>query len=186
MISRRSQRSILTVIASACLLLALTACSGESAEPTQVSQTPDSRTEPTQVSQTPDSHAEPTQVSQTPDSRTESTIEAHSGRIYLIAPVGVHQEGWAELRDTPEGLSVEVDVTPAEPVAQPAHIHFGTCTQLGDVFRSLENIIGGRSSTVVQGITLADVANGGMSINLHKAYSDFDTFTACGEIPALP
>lgn len=125
-------------------------------------------------------------MSQTPDNRPESTIDASSGRIYLTAPMGVYQQGWAELRDTPAGLSVEVDVKPAEAVAQPAHIHLGSCQQLGDIFRYLTNIVGGRSSTIVPDVTVADVATGGMSINLHKAFSDFDTFTACGEIPALP
>ncbi len=114
-----------------------------------------------------------------------SEVSASSGRIWLEAPIGNYQEGWADLSMENGNLFVEVDVTPAEPVAQPAHIHTGSCDELGGVAYSLENIVGGHSMTEIEGVSISDVATGEYSINLHLSFSDFATFTACGEIPAI-
>ena len=115
-----------------------------------------------------------------------STVNATSGRIFLIAPKGTYQEGWADLTETPDGLRVAVDVTPLWEFTQPAHIHLGDCDQLGGIAYNLENVNLGKSVTVFEGVKLADVATGGMAINLHNSFRDFPTYTACGVIPALP
>lgn len=129
--------------------------------------------------------AAPPEPTATPRVLPESTITETSGRIFLIAPVGDFQEGWADLTETPDGLRVELDVDPGESFAQPAHIHLGDCGQLGDVFRALENVVAGNSVTVFEDLAITDIATGGMAINIHKSFADFPTYTACGEIPAL-
>jgi hypothetical protein len=122
----------------------------------------------------------------TPRALPTSTVNATSGRIFLIAPVGTYQEGWADLTETPDGLRVALDVEPGGALAQPAHIHLGDCDQLGDIAHTLENVIGGKSVSVFAGVMIEDVATGGMAINIHRSFSDFPTYTACGVIPALP
>ena len=82
-------------------------------------------------------------------------------------------------------LFVDVEVSPPEAVAQPAHIHMGTCAALGVVEHSLANIIRGHSLTEIPGLRMRDVATGELAINLHLSFADFSTFTACGEIPSL-
>lgn len=106
--------------------------------------------------------------------------------MWLEAPEGEFQTGWATLSEESGNLIVEIQVTPSEAVAQPAHIHHGTCDQLGKIEHSLENVIGGHSETEFPGVSLKSVATGDLAVNIHLSFSDFATFTACGEIPALP
>lgn len=127
-----------------------------------------------------------TPLSGSPGDTPISEVTQTTGRIWLEAPTGVYQTGWATLSEVDGSLKVDVSVTPSEAVAQPAHIHLGTCDQLGVVVHSLENVIGGHSVTDFPGISIEDVATGAFSVNLHLSFADFATFTACGEIPALP
>ncbi len=130
----------------------------------------------------------PATLVQTPNASRDapvSVIAETSGRIWLVAPTGEHQQGWAELWEQDGSLFVEVEVSPPEAVAQPAHIHMGTCSALGVVVHSLANIIRGHSLTELPGIRVSDVATGELAINLHLSFADFVTFTACGEIPSL-
>lgn len=115
-----------------------------------------------------------------------SEITESTGRIWLQAPIGDHQTGWATLTETVDGLHVELEIAPSAPVAQPAHIHIGTCDQMGAVEYPLENVIAGHSVTEIDGVTIEDIAAGGHAINVHLSFADFKTFTACGNIPALP
>ena len=148
----------------AALVIAVTACSQTEA-----------RTAPTA-----------TTVLQAASDKPVSEISETAGHIWLEAPAGNFQKGWATLSETEKGLRVELDLAPAEPVAQPAHIHVGTCDQLGAVVYPLENVIGGHSITDISESDVEDVANGEYSINVHLSFADFKTFTACGEIPAIP
>ena len=128
----------------------------------------------------------PTVGTSSPNDEPVSEVTETSGHIWLVAPTGDHQRGWGNLIEEDGVLKVEVDVQPAEPVAQPAHIHEGTCDQLGPIVYRLENIVGGHSMTELPDVTMEDLATGNMAINLHLSFADFATFTACGEIPALP
>lgn len=114
-----------------------------------------------------------------------STITDDEAMIWLQAPNGNHQTGWARVWEEESSLFVEVDVSPPEAVAQPAHVHRGQCSTLGVIDYRLENIIGGHSLTEFTDMTLSDLATGGLSINLHLSFADFSTFTACGAIPVL-
>ncbi len=114
-----------------------------------------------------------------------STINETEARVWLQAPNGKHQTGWAEIREQNGSLFIDIDVSPSEAVAQPAHIHRGNCEMLGVIDHRLENIIAGKSSTELPDVSLSDLAAGDHAINLHLSFADFSTFTACGEIPAL-
>ena len=121
-----------------------------------------------------------------PVDRPISEVSESSGRVWLQTPERNFQEGWATFTEVDGELVVEIEVAPPEPAAQPAHLHFGTCDSLGGVFEILQNVsVRGTSRTVLQGLTMEDVATGDLSVNLHKSFSDFATFTACGEIPRL-
>ncbi len=133
--------------------------------------------------------ARPTSVTNAtaaPAEPSRSVISATEATIWLEAPKGRHQTGWARLWEGNDSLFVEIDVSPAAAVAQPAHIHLGECLMLGGIDHRLENVIGGHSLTELPGVTIADLATGDLAINLHQSFADFATFTACGEIPSLP
>lgn len=128
----------------------------------------------------------PTPFASSPTDTPISVVTETEGRVWLEAPVGKFQSGWATLSEESSNLIVEIQVAPSEAVAQPAHIHHGTCDQLGKIEHSLENVIGGHSMTVLPGASLESVATGDLAVNIHLSFSDFATFTACGEIPVLP
>ena len=128
----------------------------------------------------------PTPFSGSPADSPVSEITETTGRIWLEAPTGVFQTGWATLAEESGSLKIEIQVAPSEAVAQPVHIHHGTCDQLGVVEHRLKNVIGGHSLTSLPDLSVSDVATGGLAINVHLSFADFSTFTACGEIPALP
>jgi hypothetical protein len=79
----------------------------------------------------------------------------------------------------------------------PAHIHTGTCAELGDVVVPLTDIspIGGaaastgaasaipvKSSVTVVDLPLQEIIDGGHAINVHLSAEEIDVYIACGDI----
>lgn len=92
------------------------------------------------------------------------------------------QSGEATLtRVDDETTQVVVKLTGGPDNAQPAHIHDGTCAELGGVAHPLEDLVDGRSETQV-GAPLDDLRNGDFAINAHRSADEIDVYTACGEI----
>lgn len=105
------------------------------------------------------------------------------------------QSGTATLTPRAKGFDVALEVT--KPVkfegdAQNAHIHSVTCAeyeaikdfnaQLETVEDSLYNLDGGKSTTTVGVVKLAERTTGGFSINVHEENYPY-TVVACGDIP---
>jgi plastocyanin len=91
------------------------------------------------------------------------------------------------------GLAAQDD----EAEVHPAHIHSGTCAELGDVVAPLTDVAhigddgertGATSSIPVKGsITVVDmplqeIIDGGHAINVHLSADEIDTYIACGDI----
>jgi len=105
--------------------------------------------------------------------------------IALNAQNGSGEDGTATLTQTPDGVQVVVSLKNATAAAQPAHIHPGTCAKLDPNPKyPLTNVSGGASTTVVKGVTLADLLAGTYAINMHKSTSDLGTYVSCGNIKA--
>jgi len=72
-----------------------------------------------------------------------------------------------------------------EGVAQPAHIHAGTCASIGAVVYPLTLVVDGRSETVFDlPLTTMLSAATDLSINVHMSELDLGTYVACGDIDA--
>lgn len=104
--------------------------------------------------------------------------------IHLSESSGEYQTGMARLTAQGDETLVVVELVPSEPVAQPIHIHDGTCMEVGPVIHVLENVIDGMSETVVPE-ALGQIANGSTVINAHLSFADISTYTACGGIPVV-
>ncbi len=92
------------------------------------------------------------------------------------------QSGEATLTPVDETTTeVEVDLTGGPDNAQPAHIHTGTCAELGDVAYPLEDLEDGRSQTQVD-VSLDELRDGEFAINAHRSADEIEVYTACGEI----
>ncbi len=71
-----------------------------------------------------------------------------------------------------------------EGVAQPAHIHPGTCDDLDPTPEfPLTNVEDGTSETTVQASPV-DLFTGEYAINVHKSEDEAETYVACGDIPS--
>lgn len=67
-------------------------------------------------------------------------------------------------------------------VAQPAHIHEGTCANLNPVPKyPLNNVVNGMSDTTVN-VALSDLLAKPFAINVHKSAQEIQTYVACGNI----
>jgi hypothetical protein len=80
------------------------------------------------------------------------------------------------------GTTIVIDLAspPAEP--QPAHVHDGTCDDIGDVVAPLESIAEGASETTVP-LSLDELRLGGLIVHAHKSDAEFDVSVACAPIP---
>ena len=93
-------------------------------------------------------------------------------------------------------LPLAARVSAQDATSHPAHIHQGTCENLGDVVEPLDNIgtpeaasVSGASSAIpVQvsetevDLSLDDILAGEHAINIHESEDNIQTYIACGDI----
>ena len=91
--------------------------------------------------------------------------------------------GQASLMPMGDKTMVSITLTGApEGVAQPAHIHQGTCEKLGAPKYPLNAVENGKSETTIDA-KVSDLATGDLAINVHKSEKEMSVYAACGEIP---
>src|SRR4030095_12319388 len=91
--------------------------------------------------------------------------------------------GTATLTPQGDGTKVEISLK-GQPmgVAQPAHIHDGSCAKLDPKPKhGLANVTDGKSTTVVP-VKLDDLKKEKVAINVHRSTDDLKTYVACGDI----
>ena len=106
-------------------------------------------------------------------------------KVELSAQNGSGETGYAMLY--PHGAKTKVIVhlkgTP-KGVAQPDHIHKGTCANIDPKpAYMLKPVVGGKSITLVDA-SLADLLKEPMAINVHESATDLKKYVACGDITA--
>ena len=96
------------------------------------------------------------------------------------------QTGTATLTAQGSQTQVVVNIQPGGAgVAQPGHIHQGSCPGVGAVAFPLTNVVDGTSTTVVNA-SLDSLRTGGYSINIHQdgTQAGLGVYVSCGGIPA--
>ncbi|MBN4059371.1 hypothetical protein JYT32_00460 [Dehalococcoides mccartyi] len=93
------------------------------------------------------------------------------------------QSGIARL--TARGLQTEIviEIDGIADIAQPIHVHAGSCATLGGIDHALNSVVDGFSSSVID-ISLPALREGLSAINIHKSGAEVATYVACGNIPA--
>ena len=92
--------------------------------------------------------------------------------------------GTAVLTTFGDRTPVDITITPGPAgVRQPAHVHEGTCADLGAVAFSLQGVAGGKSASALD-VALTDLQTGNRAIAIEKSEGEPDVFVACGDIPA--
>ena len=125
----------------------------------------------------------------------------------VIGGAGLSQQALAQDTSTPAADGHEAMGAKAD---HPAHIHFGTCAELGDVAFPLTNLTSGyeatpegsvvgtpetaldtesesgaTSSTDVEA-SLDDIIAGGHAINIHESVENIQNYIACGDVTGTP
>jgi hypothetical protein len=113
-----------------------------------------------------------------------NSMSAHSINIQLAELNKSGQNGSATVTDVTGGVMVKVSVK-NEPAgaSEPAHIHEGTCAKLNPApWKPLNNVVNGVSSTMVKGVTVAQIKGGHYAINVHKSAAELAHYVSCGDL----
>jgi Cu/Zn superoxide dismutase len=104
-------------------------------------------------------------------------------KVAVAAEHGSGQHGTAMLVQKGDNVVVTLTMSgiPAG-VAEPAHIHPGTCTNLNPVPKyPLTNATNGTTTTTIKGVKLGSLLGGKYAINVHNA-DNLKIYVACGPI----
>lgn len=108
----------------------------------------------------------------------ENTVQSGAAILTALGESGV-SGGAAFLVDSNNTAVQVVLEGTTEDVAHPAHVHMGTCEELGEVVYPLNDVVGGESTTLLEGF---DVSDGDYVVNVHASAEDLDTSVACGQV----
>lgn len=106
--------------------------------------------------------------------------------LALLAQGGSTESGTATLTDMDGKLKVTLMVS-GEPVgvSQPAHIHAGSCENLGSPRYTLTEVSGGSSETELAGVSVDQLLGElPLAINVHKSAQEAGVYVSCGNITA--
>lgn len=80
-------------------------------------------------------------------------------------------------------VTLEMENAPSG-VKQPAHIHAGTCRNIGEIVHSLFPLENGSSETTIDASLDAILEGLPMAINVHKSADEQTVYYSCGDIKA--
>ena len=76
---------------------------------------------------------------------------------------------------------IELENVPRN-IRQPAHIHKGSCIDLGNVLFSLNDVVNGKSETTIV-TSMAELSQMlPLAVNVHKSTSQASLFVSCGNL----
>ncbi len=103
--------------------------------------------------------------------------------VYALSPQNNSGEaGTVTLTAMGDKTRVDVALVNAPDVAQPAHIHQGSCAKLDPKpTYPLTTVQDGVSSTVVDA-PMTKLIGGGFAVNVHKSTTDIPTYVSCGDL----
>ncbi|PIS04781.1 MAG: hypothetical protein COT81_04510 [Candidatus Buchananbacteria bacterium CG10_big_fil_rev_8_21_14_0_10_42_9] len=116
---------------------------------------------------------------QTPDTSLPDSLTVTLGELNQSNEFGV-----ATITEQSDKTVVNVNLEGEVPsgVVQLAHIHNGSCDNLGDIWQGLTSVIDGQSQSNLE-ISMLDIANNlPLAINVHKSAEEPQVFVACGNI----
>jgi hypothetical protein len=119
----------------------------------------------------------------TSTNQTMGTSSAKTLHITLNEQNGSGQNGTAVITEVNGKAKVIVNL-PGKPsqLAQPSHIHVGTCATIGAVKYPLTNVATGSAQTTLD-ISLDQLlAQLPLALNVHKSVAEISVYSACGDI----
>ena len=67
-------------------------------------------------------------------------------------------------------------------VPQPAHIHAGACPDVGDIIFPLNNVVNGKSRTILDTSLEYLRSLEPLAINVHKSVPESEIYVSCGDL----
>lgn len=114
------------------------------------------------------------------------TNQSSPSPLYQIALSEVNnsgESGMATFKEADGKTTVSLEVTgqPTD-VTQPAHIHEGSCPNVGEIKFALNSLVNSRSETTID-ISLNDLLSQlPLAINVHKSGAELSSYVACGNL----
>ncbi len=103
--------------------------------------------------------------------------------VTMKAQNGSGESGTATLTQKGSDVEVVISLTGAPATTpQPAHIHDGTCADLKGVAYPLTNVVGGKSTTTVKGVTIDKLLGASYAINVHESAANLGKYVSCGNV----
>lgn len=104
-------------------------------------------------------------------------------KVAMFAQNNSGERGVTELKDFGEETKVEIELIGAlAGVPQPAHIHLGSCANIGGIQFPLNNVVNGKSETMIS-VSLDDLLSQlPLAVNVHKSVPESAVFVSCGDI----
>ncbi|KKR32712.1 MAG: Cu-zn Superoxide dismutase, partial [Candidatus Falkowbacteria bacterium GW2011_GWF2_39_8] len=101
-------------------------------------------------------------------------------KIEMKAQNNSNQNGTATITQEGNQVRVKIELDQAPNTSQPAHIHTGSCPDPGDIVYSLNDVVNGRSETVVN-VSLEDLMKQlPLAVNVHKSANEENVYVSCG------
>ena len=141
---------------------------------TTSSQTTQQPTPPTTTYQQP---------AQTPPSDAITQPISETVTLTAVDSTVIDQYGNAVITEKDGNLEVTLNLMGENGASQPAHIHEGACPGIGAVVYPLENAVNGKSTSVIEDMTLEDLKDQlPLALNVHKSAEEVSVYTACGNL----
>lgn len=119
----------------------------------------------------------------TPTPAPASTVSP-SMDVTLFEQNSSGQSGSAMLEEVGSQLSVTLNISNGTSTPQPAHIHNGSCDDLGGIAYPLDVVVDGTSEMMLD-ISLDDLSDQApLAVNVHKSADEAGTYVACGDLEA--
>lgn len=126
--------------------------------------------------------SQPTEIVATP-APTPTPTPVKQITVDLKAAKNSTQSGTAMLKEENDKVMVSLDLMNApKGIVQPAHIHTGSCPNVGAVKYPLTSPVNGRSETTLD--TTFDQLKTmlPLAINVHKSATQSSTYVSCGDL----
>ena len=115
----------------------------------------------------------------------KQTEEERSIVVALSAQNDSGMSGTATLTEMDGSTVVKTNLTGApQGVSQPAHIHIGSCENIGEVAYPLESPVNGVSETTLSASLETILGKLPLALNVHKSAEEVSVYVACGNLIA--
>lgn len=122
----------------------------------------------------------------TPDTRQSQPVGEETNPVILVELSDQNnsgESGVATLVDFDGKAQVTMDLAGVFARSEPAHIHSGSCLELGAVKYPLASVERGFSDTTLEVSVEELLAQLPLAINVHKSAEEAGVYVACGDIP---